>query len=120
MGNLTIDHGVLVWNTLAGGAWTGKVVAPAGPRRAFTFEFTAFEVERGAGDVLTPAGHTLTLLGTAYEESAGRPQHAAPVGGRRSLAPTERARPDRHASASDDDRACRRAVVGPIFGWTKR
>jgi CubicO group peptidase (beta-lactamase class C family) len=66
VGKLTIDHGVLVWNTLAGGAWTGKVVAPAGPRRAFTFGFTAFYVERGAGDVLTPAGETLTLLGTTY------------------------------------------------------
>ena len=66
VGRLTIDHEVLVWNTLAGGAWAGKVVAPAGPRRAFTFGFTAFEVERGAGDVLTSAGNTLTLLGTTY------------------------------------------------------
>jgi CubicO group peptidase (beta-lactamase class C family) len=66
VGRLTIDHGVLVWHTIVGGAPGGKVVAPAGPRRAFTFGFTSFQAERGAGDVLTPAGDTLTLLGTTY------------------------------------------------------
>jgi len=58
VGTLTIDHGVLVW--------AGTVVAPAGPRRAFTFGFNPFQVERGAGDVVTPAGNTLTILGTTY------------------------------------------------------
>jgi hypothetical protein len=43
-------------------------MGPAGPRRAFTFGFTSFQVERGAGDVLTPAGDTLTLLGTTYRK----------------------------------------------------
>jgi CubicO group peptidase (beta-lactamase class C family) len=62
---LTIDHGVLVWNRLNAGTWTG-VVTPAGPRRAFSFGFAAFQVERGAGDVLTAAGNTLTFLGTTY------------------------------------------------------
>ena len=43
-------------------------MGPAGPRRAFTFGFTSFQVERGAGDVFTPAGDTLTLLGTTYRK----------------------------------------------------
>jgi CubicO group peptidase (beta-lactamase class C family) len=69
VGKLTIDHGVLVWNTLAAGAWTRQAVAPAGPHRAFTFGFNGYLVERGAGDVLTPAGNTLTILGITYRRN---------------------------------------------------
>jgi CubicO group peptidase (beta-lactamase class C family) len=66
VGTLTIDHGALVWHTADGGAATGRVVVPDGARRAFTFGFTSNQVERGAGDALTAAGNTLTVLGTTY------------------------------------------------------
>jgi CubicO group peptidase (beta-lactamase class C family) len=58
-GTLTFENGVLEWNR--------SVVAPAGPRLAFTFGFTSVLVQRGAGDALTSAGDTLTILGTTYQ-----------------------------------------------------
>ena len=61
--SLVIDDGLLQ----VGGS-KGKVLAPAGPRRAFTFGFAPLEVERGAGDVLTGAGNTLTFLGITYRK----------------------------------------------------
>jgi hypothetical protein len=61
--SLVIHDGLL----LAGGS-DGKVLVPAGPRLAFTFGFAPLEVERGAGDALTAAGNTLTLLGITYRK----------------------------------------------------
>jgi hypothetical protein len=58
--NLTIDHGVLVWND--------RVVAPAGPTRAFTLGLTPVLVARGAGDTLIASGNTLTSLGITYQK----------------------------------------------------
>lgn len=58
-GTLTFENGVLEWNRL--------VVAPAGPRLAFTFGFTSDLVQRGAGDALTSVGNTLRILGTTYQ-----------------------------------------------------
>jgi hypothetical protein len=63
-GTLMIDHGVLMWSTSAG----AKVVVPDGSQHAFTFGFLPLEVQRGAGDVLTAAGNTLTILGTTYRK----------------------------------------------------
>jgi hypothetical protein len=48
---LAIRDGVMLWNTDTLGMSTSQVLAPAGPRRAFTFGFAPFYVERGAGDV---------------------------------------------------------------------
>ena len=64
--SLMIDDGVLLWGGSDGGVLSGTVLAPAGPRRAFTFGFAPGEVETGAGDAITAAGNTLTLLGLTY------------------------------------------------------
>jgi Beta-lactamase len=60
VGKLTIQNGVLVWD--------GLVVVPHGSRLAFTFGFAPVLVQRGAGDALTAAGNTLTILGTTYRK----------------------------------------------------
>jgi hypothetical protein len=57
-GSVITVRSVLEWNRL--------VVAPAGPRLAFTFGFTSVLVQRGAGDALSSAGDTLTILGPTY------------------------------------------------------
>ena len=54
--------------------WNRLVVAPAGPRLAFTFGFTTVLVQRGAGDALTSAGNTLTILGTTYRRVTTGPE----------------------------------------------
>jgi CubicO group peptidase (beta-lactamase class C family) len=62
---LMIDHGVLMWKTSAG----AKIVVPAGSQHAFTFGYNALGIQRDAGDVLTAAGNTLTILGTTYRRA---------------------------------------------------
>lgn len=64
---LTIRAGLLLWTTEGS---TPSVLAPAGPRRAFTFGFFPGEVQRGAGEAVIPAGNTLTLLGVTYRRTA--------------------------------------------------
>jgi hypothetical protein len=62
---LMIDHGVLMWKTSAG----AKIVVPAGSQHAVTFGYNALQIQRDAGDVLTAAGNTLTILGTTYRRT---------------------------------------------------
>jgi CubicO group peptidase (beta-lactamase class C family) len=68
-GTLMIDHGVLMWNTGTGPGGSGpKVLVFAGSQHAFTFGYNGLEIQRDAGDVLTAAGNTLTLLGTTFRK----------------------------------------------------
>jgi hypothetical protein len=67
---LLIDDGVLLWGDRDGGVVSGTVVVPAGAGRAFTFGFAPLEVATGAGDALTAAGNTLTLLCITYRKIA--------------------------------------------------
>ncbi len=61
-GRLRIDHGLLLWQYDAGSSWTTKVLRPDGPDLAFTFGIDPYQVQRAAGNAVTPVGDTLTLM----------------------------------------------------------
>jgi CubicO group peptidase (beta-lactamase class C family) len=63
---LALSHGVLVFSRSDG---TAKVLVPDGPRRAFTFGFSTFAVQRGSGDLVTVDGKALSLLGTTFRRA---------------------------------------------------
>jgi hypothetical protein len=67
--SLTLDHGVLIWHAAPGVSRETSVLAPAGPRLAFTFGFAAFAVETNAGDGLVARKGTLTILGVTYRRT---------------------------------------------------
>jgi CubicO group peptidase (beta-lactamase class C family) len=68
---LTVDHGILIWHAAPGVARETSVLAPAGPRLAFTFGFAAFAVETNAGDGVVAGKNTLTFLGVTYRRTGG-------------------------------------------------
>ena len=67
--SLTLDHGVLLWHAAPGVSRETSVLAPAGPRLAFTFGFAAFAVETDAGDGVVARKNTLTILGVTYRRT---------------------------------------------------
>jgi CubicO group peptidase (beta-lactamase class C family) len=68
-GRLWIYRGVLIWSTKSSGGVfgeTSRVLVPAGSRRAFTFGNPRY-----AGDVVTPAGRNLSILGLKFRRIGG-------------------------------------------------
>jgi hypothetical protein len=70
-GDLTIYDGVLLWHATPSAARGTTVLIPAGPGLAFTFGYTPFAVETGAGDGVLAGDNTLSLLGVTYRKTEG-------------------------------------------------
>ena len=68
---LRIVDGVLLLQRRTAGVWATHVLVPHGPRRAYTFGLTAFQVARGAGALVRATDDRLSVLGESYRRVAG-------------------------------------------------